>query len=463
MVVRGRRLTELILGSKTENVIITITGLTLADCGSLQKVLLSNIATLQGTLDLSACQNIREIYADGTNLSQIKVPEGGSLEVIEYPANNKYIGFRNFPLLSTGGLRIGQCAPNVTDFWVENCPLLQPMKLLSDVIEAQQPQGDAHALKHIRAIGFNEEYYTADALDMLARLSDGSYSGLSAEGLSGEDPIPVLEGTITVHSKYYQDTVDALRNVFTRLELILDGVACIKFADPEVKRICVKNWDDDGNGEINVSEAGVSRILFRIFADNEKIETFDELKYFNITPQFDNNFTNCSRLRSISLPKTYTIIKYQDFKGTSLEHIELPDTLTVINGQAFYEVSTLKDVSIPDSVLTIANSAFSGTGISRFVYPPDIATVDGLGRNPNLTYVEVGEKATTITGMGSCPLLETLIIRAVTPPATNYWTLLNAPRIPNIYVPDTAVSAYKTASGWSKWAAYIKPLSEYNG
>ena len=76
----------------------------------------------------------------------------------------------------------------MTDFWVENCPLLQPMKLLSDVIEAQQPQGDAHALKHIRAIGFNEEYYTADALDMLARLSDGSYSGLSAEGLSGEDP-----------------------------------------------------------------------------------------------------------------------------------------------------------------------------------------------------------------------------------------------------------------------------------
>lgn len=59
--------------------------------------------------------------------------------------------------------------------------MLQPMKLLSDVIEAQQPQGDAHALKHIRAIGFNEEYYTADALDMLARLSDGSYSGLSAE------------------------------------------------------------------------------------------------------------------------------------------------------------------------------------------------------------------------------------------------------------------------------------------
>ncbi len=44
--------------------------------------------------------------------------------------------------------------------------------------------------------------------------------------------------------------------------------------------------------------------------------------------------------------------------------------------------------------------------------------------------------------------------------STDYWTLLNAPQIPNIYVPDTSVSAYKTASGWSKWAAYIRPISE---
>lgn len=116
MVVRGKRLTELTLGSKSENVIISITGLTLAGCGSLQTILLSNITTLQGTLDLSNCINIREVYADGTNLSQIKVPDGGGLEVIEYPANNKYISFRNFPVLTTEGLRIGQCAVSITDF-----------------------------------------------------------------------------------------------------------------------------------------------------------------------------------------------------------------------------------------------------------------------------------------------------------------------------------------------------------
>ena len=152
---------------------------------------------------MSACQNIREIYADGTNLSQIKVPEGGSLEVIEYPANNKYISFKNFPLLSTEGLIIGQCAGNITDFWVENCPLLSPMKLLSDVIEAQQSQGDAHALKHIRAIGFNEEYYTADALDTVSR---GTVRGRPHTGIGGHHycAFQVLSGLCGCVEKYIQ-------------------------------------------------------------------------------------------------------------------------------------------------------------------------------------------------------------------------------------------------------------------
>ena len=461
MVVRGRRLTELILGSKTENVIITITGLTLADCGSLQKVLLSNIATLQGTLDLSACQNIREIYADGTGLSQIKVPEGGSLEVIEYPANNKYIGFRNFPLLSTDGLRIGQCAGNIMDFWVENCPLLQPMKLLSDVIEAQQPQGDSHALKHIRAIGFNEEYYTADALDMLARLSDGSYSGLSAEGLSGEDPIPVLEGTITVHSKYYRDTVDALRSVFNRLNLVLVGEAAIHFKDAEARRICLGIWDADKDGYITEEEAAVQQVINAgTFANNTRIVSFNEFKWLNFTTSSNNLFTGCTSLQSIELPENRNI-RYQYFYGcVSLERCIIGNGCDTISKQAFYNCGALKEISIPDTVTTIESGAFGGTGISEFVYPPHVTAISGLGDMPRLTRVEIGENAVSVTGMGNCPLLKTLIIRTSTPPSTDYWTLLNAPRIPDIHVPDNAVNAYKTSNGWRKWAAYIRPMSE---
>lgn len=461
MVVRGRRLTELILGSKTDPVVITITGLTLADCGSMQKVLVSNIVTLQGTLDLSACQNIREIYAEGTNISQIKVPEGGSLEVIEYPANNKYISFKNFPLLSTDGLRIGQCAPNVTDFWVENCPLLHPMKLLSDIIEAQQSQGDAHALKHIRAIGFNEEYYTADALDMLARLSDGSYSGLTAEGLAGEAPIPVLEGTITVHSKYYQDTVDALRSVFNRLNLVLVGEAAIHFKDAEARRICLGIWDADKDGYITEEEEAVQRVInASTFANNTRIVSFNEFKLLNFITSSNNLFTGCTSLQSIELPENRNI-RYQYFYGcVSLERCIIGNGCNTISKQAFYNCEALKEISIPDTVTTIEPSAFSGTGISEFVYPPYVTAISGLGDMPRLTRVEIGENAVSVSGMGNCPLLKTLIIRTETPPSTDYWTLLNAPRIPDIYVPDNAVNAYKISNGWSKWAVHIRPVSE---
>ena len=443
MVVRGKRLSELILGSKTDDVIISITGLTLADCGSMQKILLSNITTLQGTLDLSTIINIREVYADGTNLSQIKLPNGGGLEVIEYPANNKYITFRNFPMLATEGLRIGQCAVNITDFLIENCPLLKPVQLLSDIIEAQQSQGTNHVLKHIRAVGFEEEYYTADALDMLANLADGSYEGLSAEGLAGEEPIPVLDGKIIVHSKYYQDSVDALRRIFNKLNLIMDGEPAIRFADAEVLRVLITEEayindngsniglltpiDEDGDGMITAKEVAQVKSLSNrpdrnssIFKGNTTIETFNEFQYFIGLNQINNgSFDGCTKLREITLPPN-----------------------TVLGNSAFSQ-SKIERLIIPEGYQIIGNSIFQ--------------------RCPNLNLVDIPSTVTSISAGGSLfwamKNQVTVICRAITPPILGGWGYDGDPKV--IYVPDTVVDAYKSATGWSPQAAKIQPLSTY--
>ena len=437
MVVRGRRLSELILGSKTDNVIISITGLTLADCGSMQKILLSNITTLQGTLDLSTIINIREVYADGTNLSQIKLPNGGGLEIIEYPADNKYITFRNFPMLTTEGLRIGQCAVNITDFLIENCPLLKPVQLLSDIIEAQQSQGANHVLKHIRAVGFEEEYYTADALDMLANLADGSYEGLSAEGLAGEEPIPVLDGKITVHSKYYQDSVDSLRNIFDRLELIMDGEAAIRFVDAEVLRVlinatvgaynAIRKVDKDGDGMLTKEELSSLTTLsnrndnvYSMFTNNTVIETFNEFQYF-----------------------------------TGLEFI---------NSSSFAGCSSLKEITLP--VLTkMGTYVFQGSGIEKLIIPEGYQFIgDSLLQScPNLELVDFPTTVTSISSGGSLfwnmKNKVTVICRATTPPALSSFGYNGDPKA--IYVPDASIDAYKSAAGWSPQAAKIQPLSTY--
>ncbi|WP_288241725.1 leucine-rich repeat protein [uncultured Bacteroides sp.] len=472
MVVRGRRLTELILGSKTDDVTISITGLTLADCSSIQKILLSNIITLQGILDLSGILNIREVYADGTNLSQIKLPDGGGLEVIEYPANNRYISFRNFPVLTTEGLIIGQCAENITDFLIENCPNLEPMKLLSDIIKTQQSQGAAHALKHVRAIGFEEEYYTADALDMLAKLADGSYEGLSAEGLAGEEPIPVLDGKITVHSKYYQDFVDSLRNTFAKLELVMTGEPAIYMADPVFKAIANSLWDADKDGYITEAEASVTKVITSLSYYNKDIVDATPLKFLNWEPKnidssvfkdctllkradISNNqylcyrmFMNCKSLEEVKLPASIGKTEFttaEMFDGcSSLRSVTLPIDLTKLGSNMFHNCTSLEELDIPVTVTTIGYGVTNGCSNLKKI----------INRASNVS-IYTGNFA-----FGNCPNLLEMIILQETPPTLGYGSFYKTDNC-IFYVPDSVVDIYKSASGWSSMALRIKPLSSY--
>ena len=473
MVVRGKRLTELILGSKEDNVIISITGLTLADCGSMQKILLSNIATLQGTLDLSTIINIREIYADGTNLSQIKLPSGGGLEIIEYPANNKYITFRNFPMLTTEGLRIGQCAVNITDFLIENCPNLEPMKLLSDIIKTQQSQGAAHALKHVRAIGFEEEYYTAEALDMLAKLADGSYEGLSAEGLAGEEPIPVLDGKITVHSKYYQDFVDSLRNTFARLELVMNGEPAIYMADPVFKAIVNSLWDTDEDGFITEEEASVNRTVDAQFRWNTDLVDASALKLLNWKALNGDSaiFRGCTSLRKVSIGDNGSFTSYMFAGCSALEEVELPTSISGLSqyktGYMFDGCSSLRNITLPSDMTKMEGNMFHDCiSLEELDIPATVTTI-GYGLTDGcISLKRIINRANIVpvyTGNGAfanCPNLTEMIILQETPPTLGYNSFYKTDNC-IFYVPDSVVDTYKSASGWSNMASRIKPLSSY--
>ena len=437
MIVQGRMLVDIRLGHATEPIVISINALTLSNCVSLQRLILSRIATLAGTLNLMACTHLKEVYAGGTSLAQILLPKGGGLEVIEYSELNQYITLQNYPLLKSTGVLMDYCREKISDFLVEGCPLLNPMDLLSAIIEAQQSQGVNHALKHIRAVGFDVEYYTADALDMLANLADGSYEGLSAEGIAGEDPIPVLDGKITVHSKYYQDSVDKLRKIFDRLELIMDGEAAIRFADAEVLRVLINatvgtyntisKVDKDGDGMLTEEELSSLTTLsnrndnaYSMFKDNTVIETFNEFQYF-----------------------------------TGLEFI---------NSSSFAGCSSLKEITLP--VLTkMGTYVFQGSGIEKLIIPEGYQFIgDSLLQScPNLELVDFPTTVTSISSGGSLfwnmKNKVTVICRATTPPALSSFGYNGDPKA--IYVPDASIDAYKSAAGWSPQAAKIQPLSTY--
>ncbi len=106
----------------------------------------------------------------------------------------------------------------------------------------------------------------------------------------------------------------------------------IAFEDAEVKRVCVENWDTDGDGELSYAEAAAVSSLDNKFKGNKSIAKFHELKHFT----------------------GLATLKMEEFLQCSLlEAVTLPNTITTMERSVFYECSSLKELTIPDSVTSI--------------------------------------------------------------------------------------------------------------
>nr|DAT09607.1 MAG TPA: tail protein [Caudoviricetes sp.] len=461
MIIQGRMLRDIRLGHATEPIVISITALTLSNCVSLQRLILSRISTLTGTLSLLSCTHLKEIYAGGTSLTQIVLPKGGGLETIEYSEFNQYITLQNYPLLKSEGVLMDYCKEKVTDFLVENCPLLKPMELLSAIIEAQQSQGTNHVLKHIRAVGFEEEYYSADALNMLANLADGTYEGLSAEGLAGEEAIPVLDGKVIVHSNYYQDFVNSLRNTFDRLELILEGEPAIYIADKYARTFIVSVFDTDNDGYVTAEEAAIERQLYwDRYSDANKVQIAD-LRELNAIEGSPSQLTNIKEyymgyrntetgnqmfylntsIEILGIGTNVVKVSQRTCRGcTNLKKVILNDKVEILYGDPFRDCVALTEISdIPDTCYEIGGDCFNGCS--------------------SLKSIVIGRGVTQISysAFRNCTSMESLFIKTAIPPMLGNDAFTN--NHCKIYVSIGSGAAYKAATNWS---AYADRIYEYD-
>lgn len=125
----------------------------------------------------------------------------------------------------------------------------------------------------------------------------------------------------------------------------------ILFADPNVKAICIQNWDTNHDDELSKAEAAAVTTLGTVFKENADITSFDEFQYFTgVTSIGEMAFYNCTSLKSIILPPTITAIqRFGLCSCSSLEQIILPESLQTINQNAFNS-SGLKTIFIPKNV-----------------------------------------------------------------------------------------------------------------
>lgn len=134
----------------------------------------------------------------------------------------------------------------------------------------------------------------------------------------------------------------------------------IVFADAEVKAICLKHWDQDGDGELQIDEAQAVTSLNAVFSRNPIIQHFDELRFFTGLQEIGiSDFESCRGLTSIQLPITVRHIRAWAFTWcTQLERIDLPEQLQSIEHDAFLRTG-LRSIRIPAATTSIATTAVS--------------------------------------------------------------------------------------------------------
>ena len=420
----GKRLKRLKLGDENEQKVkILISSLTLGNTTSLEEIDVQNISTLGGSLDMRANYRLRKFLAGGSSLTEAHFADGGALEEVDYPASTSYVELKNLDKLTNEKCNTEACAPNVMSYFVSGCDNLQPVKKLIDIMDTQVGQVP-HSLRYVRCVGFNETFTDGRAFDKLSQLVDGTYQGIDAEGQYGNDPYPVLDGTINLTTGAYRDTYDALMTHYPKLKLNI-AKWWIRFEDPEVKRICIENWDKDGDGELSMEEAAAVSSIGTIFNDNTKIKDFSSFRFFTkVSINETGSFDGCKNLEKIVMPKESTLQHTMFSNCVRLKEIVFPVNMKPSPAlyRTFSNCIALKVLDFPETYTGVIESS---------------------------TFTNV----TAILIFRSKKVVEFRKLYG-----WNFYYNGNA-----IYVPDDSVEQYKHAYGWKDKAELIKPLSEYHG
>lgn len=212
----------------------------------------------------------------------------------------------------------------------------------------------------------------------------------------------------------------------------------IKFEDKEVERICLLNWDTDGDMKLSYEEAATVTTLDNQFTDyeygnNKRIFSFDELKYFTSLTQIEKEaFYDCRHLFKITIPEGVKEIGNLAFYCCGLQSITLNNGIKKIGERAFYS-SALRNITLPEGLTEIGSEAF-----------------------PHLEYIVI---PSTVEEIGLRAIhADTIYCKAPTPPKIKNNTILS----PNvIYVDRNSYNDYiyynNGENGWYSYREIIQP------
>ena len=178
--------------------------------------------------------------------------------------------------------------------------------------------------------------------DACARLS--SKQGYATENMDQLD-LHLNNRIMTPVGAYFDEDLHgvALNGQLVKGEVIIGQN--IYFEDSEAERVCVANWDANGDGGINIFEAEAVTSLGNAFTQNEVIENFNELKYFKGLTFIDEEaFGACTNLSQVTIPKNVTRLGRSCFAVSGLTRVVIPKSVRYFSGSDFQNCEQLSDV-----------------------------------------------------------------------------------------------------------------------
>lgn len=153
----------------------------------------------------------------------------------------------------------------------------------------------------------------------------------------------------------------------------------------------------------------------------------------------------------------------KQFSNTALEDLDFCKKVKMFPMCAF-ENAHITEVNLPEAEI-IGPGCFENNWLTSVILPKvKIIDEKAFKTNNNLTVIDIGTELIEIqkywVGDDVVGTID-YIFRSTTPPILGNYAFLRSANY--IYVPDSAVTTYKSATNWVNFNNIIKPLSTYQG